>query len=119
MSPQIKKNCAKELFGTLNLMKLSFLQSAPFSNAVFSLTYNFGVAGLLPFPPRLWCFCTCFFSLRFPGDKREDLSVSSPSSAEVGFAATSVFCLRVWSLANGIISQSAGLCHTVVWEVAL
>ena len=72
----------------------------------------------LPFPPRLWCFCTCFFSLLFPGDKSEDLSVSSPSSGEaiglLAVVATSVFCFRVWSLANGMISQSAGRCHTVV-----
>ena len=32
---------------------------------------------------------------------------------------TSVFCFKVCNLANGMISQSAGLCHTVVCDVAL
>ena len=41
-----------------------------------------------------------------------------PAASEVDVF-TSVFCFKVCNLANGMISQSAGLCHTVVCEVAL
>ena len=65
----------------------------------------------------LLCFWTCFFNRRFPGDNVASATSSTseaPAPEDLASDLTSVFCFKVCNLANGMISQSAGRCQTVV-----